>query len=167
MNDIITSKKAKKSQKLTVWLFPIITFGGLFYPPMGYVFASIILFGMFLSMFKLRFWCWNLCPRGAFFQIVLSKVSRNRPVPKFCRSAWFMILTFAVGLSGAYITYQFICRSDGLFMKIGAALASYCFSMSVITSVFVVLTKPRGWCAISPSGDIALLMNKLGKKLKK
>jgi hypothetical protein len=158
MSDNAASKPAKKSQKLTVWLFPIITFGGLFYPPMGYVFAAVILFGMSLNLFKLRYWCWNLCPRGALFQIVLSRICLNRPVPAFCRS---------LGLGGAYVTYQFICRSDELFMKIGSALASYCFSMSVITSIVVVLTKPRGWCAISPTGDLSAFIHKLGNRIRK
>jgi len=34
-----------------------------------------------LALFKFRFWCWNLCPRGAFFEIVLSRICLGRAVP--------------------------------------------------------------------------------------
>ena len=59
-----------------------------------------------VSIFKGRFWCGNLCPRGNFYDRVVSKFSNKRKPPKFFKSYYFraVILTImmTVFISGVY-----------------------------------------------------------------
>lgn len=45
-----------------------------------------------VSIFRGRFWCGNLCPRGNFYDNVVSKFSNKRKVPKFLKSNYFRIV---------------------------------------------------------------------------
>ncbi len=38
---------------------------------------------VFSAVFKGRFWCGNLCPRGNFYDNVVAKFSRKKKVPEF------------------------------------------------------------------------------------
>jgi ferredoxin-type protein NapH len=71
--------KPKTSQLIMVWLLPLIVIGGLFYPIIGLLVTGMIIFFVILSFFKQRYWCWFLCPRGAFLQMALTFVSAKRP----------------------------------------------------------------------------------------
>ncbi|HDZ76573.1 MAG TPA: 4Fe-4S binding protein [Candidatus Omnitrophica bacterium] len=73
----------KKSQIIMIWLLPLIVIGGLFNPMLGYLVLAMMIFLLTLSFFKGRYWCWNLCPRGSFLDIVLSKISVNKALPGF------------------------------------------------------------------------------------
>lgn len=45
-----------------------------------------------VSIFKGRFWCGNLCPRGNFYDNVVSKFSNKKKAPKFLKSYYFRSL---------------------------------------------------------------------------
>ena len=58
-----------------------------------------------VSLFKDRFWCGNLCPRGNFYDNVVSKFSKQKKVPKFLKSYYFravvlifMMTMFTLGI---------------------------------------------------------------------
>ena len=58
-----------------------------------------------VSVFKGRFWCGNLCPRGNFYDNVVSKFSNKRKVPNFLKSYYFraivlifMMTMFTLGI---------------------------------------------------------------------
>ena len=72
----------------------IVSIGGIFYPKLGYflllVFASLI----FISPFRGRWYCGNLCPRGSFVDFWLGKISRFKKIPAFMRSLWFRVPIF-------------------------------------------------------------------------
>ncbi|AQR90593.1 4Fe-4S binding domain protein [Clostridium saccharobutylicum] len=42
-----------------------------------------------VSIFKGRFWCGNLCPRGSFYDNVVLKFSNKRKSPTFFKSYYF------------------------------------------------------------------------------
>jgi polyferredoxin len=65
----------KKTQLITIWLLPLILIGGLYNSALGYLVVAMMAIFLTLSFFKGGYWCWNLCPRGAFLDIILSKVS--------------------------------------------------------------------------------------------
>ena len=72
----------KKTQVIMVWFLPLIVIGGLFIPWLGYLVVAMMAFFLALSFFAGRYWCRNICPRGAFLDIVIAKASRNRSFPK-------------------------------------------------------------------------------------
>jgi len=147
----------KKTQMLMIWFLPLIVVGGLFYPLLGYLVVAMM--GVFLTMafFRGRYWCWNLCPRGAFLDIVLSKVSLHKPLPKpFVRQKfrWFVFALFM-----SFIIFRVI-RTGGNLTAIGAVLVAMCILTTIISIVLGVITKHRGWCMICPMGT---LQEKIGK----
>ena len=62
-----------------------------FFPVLGWA-ALICMIGPVLtSVWKGRFWCGNVCPRGNMYDRLLSKYSPHRPIPKFVRSFGFRL----------------------------------------------------------------------------
>jgi|BioPla2DNA2_1021312.scaffolds.fasta_scaffold08034_6 ferredoxin-type protein NapH len=61
-----------------------------FFNPIWAIAASLCMISpLVISIFKGRYWCGNLCPRGSFYDNLLSKVSNNKPVPGIFKSKLF------------------------------------------------------------------------------
>lgn len=150
----------KKSQLIMVWLLPVIIVGGLFFPLLGYLVVAMMAFFIPLSFFRGRFWCWYLCPRGAFLDIVVGRVSLQRPIPKIIAQPWFrwaVLVTFMLFLSWR------IVRSGGSAIAIGMIFVMACLMTTIIATAAGVATKQRCWCACCPMGT---LQEYLGKRKK-
>ncbi len=147
----------KKSQIVMVWLLPLIVIGGLFYPVLGYLVIAMMAVLLIMSFFKGRYWCWNFCPRGAFLDIVLSKISMNRPLPKSFVKQKFRWPVFFIFMGFLVVR---IIRTGGNLIAIGAVFVGMCVLTTVIAIVLGVITKHRGWCVICPMGT---LQEKIGK----
>jgi len=147
----------KKTQLIMVWFLPLVVIGGFFYPMLGYFVLAAILFMLALSIFKARFWCWNFCPRGAYLDLGLSKISRNKAIPKIFTKQWFRwaLFTLIMGL----FTFQII-RTGGGLKAVGLVFVIMCAVSTVIATILGIITKHRAWCMICPMG---LLQEKIGK----
>ncbi|NQU73392.1 MAG: 4Fe-4S binding protein [Candidatus Omnitrophica bacterium] len=141
----------KKSQLIMIWFLPLIVIGGLFIPVLGYLVVAMMVFFLVLSVFKGRFWCWNLCPRGAFLDIALSAISRNRPAPKIFAKQWFRWLIFAAFIS--FLIYRII-SVGGNFIAIGSVFVGVCLLTTLIAIALGIATKHRSWCTICPMGTL-------------
>ena len=139
----------KKTQLIMVWFLPLIVIGGLFIPLLGYLVVAMMVFFLALSFFMGRYWCWNLCPRGAFLDIVLSKLSANRPLPKIFAKQWFRWSVFILLM--AFVAFR-IVGAGGNLIAIGAVFVGMCLLTTVIAIILGLATKHRGWCAICPMG---------------
>ena len=147
----------KKTQKIMIWFLPLIVIGGLFYPLLGYFVVAMIAIFLTLAFFKGRYWCWNLCPRGAFLDIVLSKVSLNKPLPKSFTKQWFRWLVLFLLMS--FLIFRII-RTGGNLIAIGSVFVVMCILTTIIAIILGVMTKHRGWCMICPMG---MLQGEIGK----
>ncbi|MBU1852794.1 MAG: 4Fe-4S binding protein [Candidatus Omnitrophica bacterium] len=152
--------KYKRSQILMLWFLPLITLGGLFNPILGYLVLAMMVFFLTLSYFKGRFWCWNLCPRGAFLDIIMSKASFKKPVPKVFTRHWFRWIIFI--LFSSFLMFRII-RTGGNIIAIGAVFVSMCIVTTIISIVLGVATRHRSWCMICPMGT---LQDKIGRMSK-
>ncbi|MDD5355736.1 MAG: 4Fe-4S binding protein, partial [Candidatus Omnitrophica bacterium] len=135
----------KKAQSLTIWLLPLILFGGLLNPALGYLVVAMMAFFLTLSFFKGRYWCWNLCPRGAFLDIALSKFSLNRFIPRIFLKQWFRWSVFT--LFAAFLVFRLV-NSGGEWLVIGSIFVSMCILTTAISVILGVFTRHRGWCTI-------------------
>ena len=151
----------KKSQLITIWLLPLIVIGGLFVPLLGYLVVAMMAFLLTLSFFKGRYWCRNLCPRGAFLDIVQSKFTLNRKLPGIFSKKWFRWLVF--GLFMAFLVIR-ILRAGANPLAIGAVFVGMCLLTTVISVILGAATKPRGWCAICPMGTLQEKISRINKK---
>ena len=147
----------KKAQLIMVWFLPLVVIGGFFYPMLGYLVLGAILFMLILSIFKARFWCWNFCPRGSFLDLWLSKISRNKAMPRVFAKSWFRWTVFAF-IMGSF-TLQII-RTGGSIKAIGLVFVIMCAVSTIIATILGIITKHRAWCMICPMG---LLQEKIGK----
>jgi len=145
----------KKTQLIMVWFLPVIVIGGLFYPVLGYFVVAMMAAFLTLSFFRGRFWCWNLCPRGAFLDIILSRLSFNRPVLKVFSKSWFRWLVFVLFIS--FLIFRLI-NTGGNIIAIGAVFVFMCLWTTIISIILGIATKHRAWCLICPMG---LLQDKI------
>ena len=151
----------KKSQIIMICLLPIILIGGLFNPLLGYLVIAMMLFLAVMSIFKVRYWCWNLCPRGAFLDIIISKFSKKQSVPVLFSKKGFRWGIFVLFIG--FLIFR-ITKSGGSVIAIGTIFVSMCIITTIISIVIGVITKHRGWCVMCPMG---LLQETLGKIRKK
>lgn len=140
-----------------VWFLPLVVIGGFFYPMLGYLVLLAILFMLVLSIFKARFWCWNFCPRGSFLDLGLSKISRNKAIPKIFTKQWFRWSVFALIMS--LFVFRLI-TAGGSIRAIGLIFVIMCLTSTIIAIILGIATKHRAWCMICPMG---LLQEKIGK----
>ncbi len=141
-----------------VWFLPLVVIGGFFYPMLGYLVLGAILFMLTLSIFKARFWCWNFCPRGSFLDLWLSKISRNKTMPRVFTKPWFRWTVFVLIMSS--FMFQII-RTGGSVRAIGLVFVIMCAVSTVIATILGIVTKHRAWCMICPMG---LLQEKIGMR---
>lgn len=154
---LIPKINMKKSQLIMIWLLPVIIIGGLFNPVLGYLVVAMMVFLLVLSFSKGRYWCWNLCPRGAFLDIILSKISRNKPVPEIFLKPWFRRSILILVMS--FLAFR-IVHTWGDLIAVGAVFVVMCLVTTVISIILGVATKHRCWCVICPMG---LLQENIGR----
>ncbi|QBD86242.1 4Fe-4S binding protein [Clostridium tetani] len=145
------------------------------------VFITFVILGLFDSRFAIaaivcmlapilfsvfgkgRYWCGNLCPRGNFYDIVLSKFSNKNKTPNLLKSKYFrtivIIIMFTVFGNQSY-------KNWGNATGIGLLF----YRMIVITSlVGIVLSffyNSRVWCNFCPMGSISAFISKFKKDKK-
>lgn len=113
-----------------------------------------------VSVFKGRFWCGNLCPRGNFYDNIVSRFSKKKPVPKFLKSKFFrgFMVAFLMSMfgSGLYKNWGNLYGMGMVFYRI----------IVVTTIVGIVLSlffNERSWCSFCPMGTIASVIAKVRK----
>ena len=141
-----------------IWLLPLIVIGGLLNPILGYLVLTMMVFLLILSFFKGRYWCWHLCPRGAFLDIVLSKVSFNRPLPKLFTKQWFRWLISILFIS--FLIFRII-RTGGNYIAIGLVFVVMCAITTVISIVIGVITPIRSRLSRKKTSPEKILKNPL------
>jgi len=126
------------------------------YPLLGFAVPIVMLTGVIGALFGGRYMCGWLCPRGGFFDRMVSVFSRNRPVPRSLRRMPVRWVVF-VALMG-FMVWR-ILQNPGDIRHWGRVFWLMCVVTTAIGIVFGVLVHPRVWCAVCPSGT---LQNALG-----
>ncbi len=116
-----------------------------------------------VSLFKGRFWCGNLCPRGSFYDNVVSKFSNKRKVPKFLKSYYFRAIVFA----GMMTMFGLgIKQNLGNLYGIGMVFYRMIVVTTVIGIVLSLFYNHRTWCNFCPMGSVASIISKFKKSKK-
>jgi polyferredoxin len=147
-----------------IWFLPLIVLGGLFFPLLGFLVVGMVAFFLILSIFRPRYWCWNFCPRGSFLDLLLSKVTTNRPIPKLFFNQSFRWLVFVL-LMG-FLTFRLVTTGNSLF-AIGGVFVMVCVVTTLIAIVLGIQYKHRAWCMICPMGNLQEQVGKIRKKASK
>ena len=105
-----------------------------------------------VSIYKGRFWCGNLCPRGNFYDNVVSKFSNKRKVPNFLKSYYFravvlifMMTMFTLGIK----------KNLGDLYGIGMVFYRIIVVTTIIGIVLSLFYNHGTWCHFCTMGNIA------------
>ncbi|MCM8786689.1 MAG: 4Fe-4S binding protein [Candidatus Omnitrophica bacterium] len=156
--------KKVNSQFIMVWFLPIILIGGLFFPVLGYLVFLMIIFFLILSYFKGRFWCSFLCPRGAFLDLVLSRISLKRKPNKFFYNQKIRMIIFFIFIG--FFILQFITSPKNL-NAIGFIFVKSCIITTLLSILLGIPIHHRTWCLICPMGNLQEKIRNLNKKRSK
>jgi polyferredoxin len=126
--------------------------GGWVYPALGFFLLVCMAGGIAIASRRGRAWCDWMCPRGSFYDLFLSKISRNRRIPELFkrRGVRLFMLALLIGVLGSqlYMTWG-DPRGMGLSMV---------RLLTVTTTVGIVLGatyNQRLWCHICPVGTVS------------
>ncbi|MDK2968780.1 4Fe-4S binding protein [Lacrimispora sp.] len=113
-----------------------------------------------VSLFKGRYWCGNLCPRGSFYDNIVSRFSNKKPVPKFLKSNGFRIfmVVFMLGMFGFGIKQNW-----GNLYGIGMVFYRIIVVTTIVGVVLSLFFNHRTWCNFCPMGTIASWISRLQK----
>ena len=64
---------------------------GFFYPAIGIIALICMIAPVAFAVRKGRWWCGNACPRGNFYDRLISRYSPHKPIPAFVRRKGFRI----------------------------------------------------------------------------
>jgi len=155
------------SQSIMVWFLPIIIIGGLFIPILGYIAFFMMITLLVLSYFKHRLWCAVFCPRGAFFDKGLAKLSTKKGIPRLVTEPTFKLSAFIAFM--LYFIWQLIA-SERTFYAIGYVFVKMCLVTTIIAIFVGLIYHQRTWCMFCPMGFLQSKIFKLnigGKELDK
>ncbi|MDK2872042.1 MAG: hypothetical protein PWQ16_1394, partial [bacterium] len=96
---------------------------GVFYPLIGVAVLGYLITMVVLG--KRKRWCAINCPRGSFYDIIVSKLSFMRPLPKLLKSSitWKILLALFVALMSFQI--YMVSHFDGCFKLLQSVLPTY------------------------------------------
>jgi len=133
------------------WLVIIVSLGGIFFPKLGFflpiVFGTLIATGIFRG----RWFCGNLCPRGSFNDFMLIKFSKGAPIPRAFRSMWLRIPVLIAMM--AFMAVRVI-GTEGAIDKVGMVFVSMCLITTAAAVLLGIGFSPRAWCTFCPMGTM-------------
>ncbi|WP_392486268.1 4Fe-4S binding protein [Haloimpatiens sp. FM7315] len=142
-----------KKYSYIILLFFII--GGLFDFRIGLIAIICMVGPIFLSFFRGRFWCGNFCPRGSFYDNVVSKFSKKNKTPDILKSKYFRV--FVTVLMLTVFTLGMIQNFGNLY-KMGFVFYRLIVVTTLIGLALSLFFNHRTWCSFCPMGSIAALI---------
>lgn len=126
-----------------------------FFPVVGWLAAICMIAPVWMSYHRGRYWCGNFCPRGNFYDRVLSRFSRKRPIPAFLRTPAFRAAI--VGLLFTMFGVQFYF-AWGDWGRMGMVFWNLIVVTTIVGIVLGVAYSHRAWCTFCPMGSLSALV---------
>ncbi|MDA8211047.1 MAG: 4Fe-4S binding protein [Clostridia bacterium] len=157
--DLIAERKIWR--RILAFGFILLLIASWFFPPLGYFMLFCMLAAMVIGVIKGRYWCDWLCPRGDFYDIILSKLSLQKPVPKFFRSVYLRIFMMMVLMT--VLTVKLI-PVWGDYYAMGKPFVLVLTVTTIVGIILGVIFNERIWCMFCPIGTMANWLGR-GKQL--
>ena len=113
-----------------------------------------------VAVFKGRFWCGNLCPRGNFYDKIVAKFSNKKSVPKFLKSSYFRAFVVLFMMSMFTIGIR---KNWGDLYGVGMVFYRIIVVTTVIGIVLSLFFNHRTWCHFCPMGTLASVIARVRK----
>ncbi|MDR0291437.1 MAG: 4Fe-4S binding protein [Elusimicrobium sp.] len=128
------------------WIVPAAILAGI---------AGVIILGN-------RFVCGHLCPRGAFLDVFVSKISKKKSAPAFVHGLPLKITVLAV--FSAVFFFKLYMMSD--YSQLPVLFWQMCLVTTLIGVALAFFINERAWCMICPVGTIEGLLRRKNKLLR-
>ena len=119
------------------------------FPWLGFSVPIVMITGVVIAVFRGRYVCGNLCPRGSFYDRLVSRISRKRPIPQWLRSMPFRWTVFGV-LMG-FMVFR-ILQNPLDAMHWGRVFWMMCVVTTALGIPLALIYHPRTWCSFCPIG---------------
>jgi polyferredoxin len=137
------------------WLWMVmaaVIVGGAFYPLIGLAVAICFLGAILSGPFFGRKWCGTLCPRGNFWDRIMSKVIRKPKMPAWAKNRAVRVGVLVL-LMGAMTTQLAFAWGD--WEAVGRVFVIL-LTVTTAVGVFMALSgHQRAWCKVCPAGTMA------------
>ena len=150
------SKRILRQWLLLPIVFVVISLGWK-YPWLGFTVPVVMLVGIVGAFTNGRYVCGNLCPRGAFFDRLMTPISIQKKLPQIFRNMPFRILILALLMS--FMVYR-ILQSPYSWKHWGQVFWLMCTVTTVVGVVLAKFIRARAWCAFCPVGTLGSLISR-------
>ena len=140
------------------WIIIAYILLGWFFPVVGLAAIICMIGPVLFSIWRGRWWCGNVCPRGNLYSQVLSKYSPHRPIPKFVRTFEFRLFMVFFIFTMFGIQLSFVPWSQGglaMWAGIGKVFWTIIVVTTIVGIVLAFIYAPRTWCSFCPMGTPA------------
>ncbi len=124
---------------------------GWWYPILGFTVPLVMGVGLIGGLTRGRYVCGHLCPRGSFFDRVLSRFSPGRTIPVWFRSP-VLRWTLFVLLMGLILVR--ISQNVSLWTHWGRVFWMMCVVTTAVGVGLGFFVHYRSWCAFCPMGTL-------------
>lgn len=134
------------------WILLIYLVVGYFYPVIGFVAVICMIAPVAFAVRKGRWWCGNACPRGNFYDKILTRYSPHRAIPKFVRTKGFRIfmVMFIFTMFGVQMY-----RAWGDWNAMGKVFWLIILITTIVGIILSFIYAPRTWCSFCPMGTLS------------
>ena len=134
------------------WILLIYLVVGYFWPVIGFLAIICMIAPVAFAVRKGRWWCGNACPRGNFYDRVLTKYSPHRPIPVFVRTKGFRIfmVMFIFTMFGIQMS-----RAWGDWNDMGRVFWTIILITTIVGVTLSFIYAPRTWCSFCPMGSLS------------
>jgi ferredoxin-type protein NapH len=139
-------------QENLFWIMVVFLAIGFYYPAVGILALICMLGPVIMSFYRGRFWCGNFCPRGSFYDAVVSRISPHREIPAFFRHPWWRL--FMVGFIMVMFSIQ-AYFAWGSMEAMGMVFIRLILVTTAVGLVLGVIFHQRTWCSFCPMGTMA------------
>lgn len=140
------------------WLYGAIVLfviaAGWRYPYVGLIVPVVMVTGMVGGLFRGRYVCGNICPRGSFLDTWMAKIANRRNVPQWMRRPWFrgVVMSSLMGFLGWRLA-----QDIGSLAHWGFVFWQMCLLTTLVAVAMGLAFRERAWCTLCPMGTIQAL----------
>ena len=131
---------------------------GWFFPVIGLIAIVCMIGPVVTSIWKGRWWCGHVCPRGNMYDRLLSKYSPHKPIPAFVRTFGFRLFMVIFIFTMFGIQLSMVPWSEGgmaMWSGIGRVFWTIIIVTTIVGVVLSFIYAPRTWCSFCPMGTIS------------
>ncbi len=129
---------------------------GLKFPLLGILVFGIL--GVMVLAGRRKKWCSSYCPRGSFLDLLISRISPRKPIPRwfFGKFSRYSALTIfiAIFLLQLWRGQFFFGWPDNGLIQLGKIFVRMCIISSGVAIPLALWKNQRTWCSLCPVGNL-------------